>query len=80
MHFLLFRKFRRRKSTQIALELIFFVSKKFVICKIPNTLKLFCFNVDSSVLLNEVVQFFFHDICHFFVCIVDCMKLEKRII
>ena len=39
-----------------------------------NTLKLFWFTIDSSVLLNEGVQFFFHDICHFFVCIADCLK------
>ena len=73
-HFLLFRKFRRRKSARIALELFFFVSQKFVICKILNPLKLFWFTVDSSVLLNEGVQFFFHDICHFFVCIADCQS------
>ena len=42
--------------------------------KIPNTLKLFWFTVDSSVLLKERVQIFFHDICHFFVCIADCQS------
>ena len=36
---------------------------------------------DSSVLLlNEGVQFFFHDICHYFVYITDFIKLYKRII
>ena len=33
--------------------------------KILNTLKLFWFTVDSSGILNEGVQLFFHDICHF---------------
>ena len=42
-----------------------------------NTLKLFWFTLDSSVLLNEEVQFFFHDICHFFGCIVDCQSKDK---
>ena len=79
-HFLLFQEFRRRKSTGIALEFLFLVSQKFVIYKILNTLKLFWFTIDSSVLLNEGVQFFFHDICHFFICIADCIKLYKRII
>ena len=64
----------------MALEFIFLVSQKFVIYNILNTLKLFWFTIDSSVLLNEGVQFFFHDICHFFVCIADCIKLYKRII
>ena len=63
-HFLLFRKFRRTKSTRIALELIFLVSQKFVIYKMLNTLKLFWFTIHSSV-LNEGVQFFFDDIYHF---------------
>ena len=54
--------------------------EKFVTYKIFNTLKLFWCTVDSSVLLNEGVQFFFHDICHFFVCIADCTKLYKMII
>ena len=40
-HFLLFWKFRRRKSTQIALEFIFFVSQKIVVYKILNTLNNF---------------------------------------
>ena len=40
-HFLLFRKFRRRKSTQIALEFIFFVSQKIVVYKILSTLNNF---------------------------------------
>ena len=45
-----------------------------------NTLKLFWFTIDSSVLLNEGVQFFFHDIIsHFFVDIADCINLHKRI-
>ena len=47
------------------------------IYKILNTLKLFWFTVDSSVLLNEGVQFFFHDICHFFVRIADCRSSRK---
>ena len=59
---------------------IFLVSQKFVIYKILNSLKLFWFTTDSSVLPNKGVQFFFHDICHFHVCIADCMKLCKRII
>ena len=62
------------------LEFIFLVSQKFVMYKILNTLKLFSFTIDSSVLLNEGVQFFFHDICHFFVCIADFLKLNERII
>ena len=53
----------------MALEFIFLVSQKFVIYNILNTLKLFWFTFDSSLLLNEGIQFFFHDICHFFVCI-----------
>ena len=73
-HFLLFRKLRRRKSTRITLELIFLVSHKFVIYKILNTPKLLLFTVDSSVLLIEGDQFFFHDICQFFVCIADCQS------
>ena len=56
------------------LEFIFLVSEKFVIYKILNTLKLFRFTVDSSVLPNEGVQIFYHDICHFFVCIADCQS------
>ena len=84
-YFLLFRKFRRRKSTRIALEFILLVSQKFVINKIINTLKLFLFTVDSSVLLNERAQFLFHDICFlllflFFFCIADCIKLYKSIV
>ena len=75
-HFLLFQKFRRRKSTRTALKFIFLVSQKFIIYKILNTLKPFWFNVDFSVLLDEEVQFFFHEICHFchffFVCVADC--------
>ena len=63
------------------LELRFiFVSQKFVIYKILNTLKLFWFTIDSFVLLNEGVPFFFHDIRHFFVCIGGFIKLYKRII
>ena len=61
----------------MALEFIFLVSQKFVIYKILNNLKLFWFTADSSVLLNEGGQFFFHDICYFFVCIPDCTKLYK---
>ena len=80
MHFLLFRKFRRRESAGIALEFAFLVSQEFVIYKILNSLQLFWFTIDSSVLLNEGGQFFFHDICYFFVCIADCTKLYKRII
>ena len=57
-----------------------FVSEKFVIYEILNTLKLFWFTIDSYVVLNEVAQFFFHEICQFFVCIADCIKLYKRII
>ena len=72
MHFLLFRKFKRRKSTRIALEFVFLVPQMFAMYKIINTLKLFWFNFDSSVLVNKGVQFFFHDICHFFICIADC--------
>ena len=64
-HFLLFRKFRRRKSTQIALEFIFLVSQKFVIYKLLNTLKVLWFTIDSSVLLNQGFQFFFHILCLF---------------
>ena len=57
-----------------------FVSEKFVMYEILNTLKLFWFTIDSYVVLNEVAQFFFHEICRFFVCIADCIKLYKRII
>ena len=65
----------------MALEFIFLVSQKFVRYKKKiNTLKLRWFTIDSSVLLNEGVQFFFHDICHFFVCTADCIKFYKRII
>ena len=45
-----------------------------------NTLKLFWFTIDSSVLLNEAGQFFFYDMCYFFVCIANCIKLYKKII
>ena len=45
---------------------IFLASQKFIIYKILNSLKLFWFTIDSSVLLNKGVQFFFHDISHFF--------------
>ena len=62
------------------LEFIFLVSQKSVIYKLLNTPKPFWFTIDSSVLLNEGVQFFFHDICPFFVCIADFIKLYKRII
>ena len=50
------------------------------IYKIVNTLKLFWLTVDSSVLLNEGVQFFFHDICHFFVCIADCNSSRNLVL
>ena len=46
--------------------------KKFVIYKILNIFKLFWFTVNSSVLSNKGIQFFFHDICHLFACIADC--------
>ena len=54
----------------------------FLFCKslLLITLKLFWFTIASSIPLNKGVQFFFHDICHFFVCIADCIKLYKRII
>ena len=45
-----------------------------MIYKTLSHLKLFWFVVDFSVLLNEDVQFFFHDIRHFFVCIADCQS------
>ena len=70
----------RRKNARIALEFIFLLSQKFVTYKTLNALKLFWFAIDSSVLLNEGGQFFFHDICYFFVCIADCIKLYKKII
>ena len=66
------------KNFRIELEFIFLVSKKFVIYKILNSLKLFWLTIDSSVSLKEAAQFSFHDICHFFVCIADCIKLYKR--
>ena len=66
------------KNSRIELEFIFLVSKKFVIYKILNSRKLFWLTIDSSVLLKEGVQFSFHDICGFFVCIADCVKLYKR--
>ena len=47
--------------------------------KILNTLKLFWITIDSSVLLNEEVQFFFDGICDFFVCTADCKKLYERV-
>ena len=47
------------------------------IYKILNTLTLFWFTVDSSVLLNEGVQFFFHDICQFFVSFADCQSCRN---
>ena len=50
----------------MTLKFIFLVSQKFVIYKILNTLKPFWFTIGSSVPLNEGVQFFFHDTCHFF--------------
>ena len=62
------------------LEFIFLFSQTLVIYKILNTLKLFWFTINSSVLLNERDQFFFHDICYVFVCIAGCIKLYKRII
>ena len=62
------------------LEFIFLASQKFVIEKILKPLKIFLLTIDSSVLLNEGGQFFFHDICHFFVFIADCIKLYKRIV
>ena len=73
-HFRLFQKFRRRKSARIAWEFIFLVSQKFVIYKILNTLKLFSFTVDSSVLLNKGVQFSYHGISYFFVSTADCQS------
>ena len=45
-----------------------------------NTLKLFWFTIDSSVLLNEGVQFFSLHLSFFFVYIADCIKLYKKII
>ena len=63
-----------RKITRIALELIFFVSQKFVTYKILNTLKLFSFTVDSSVLLNEGFRFSFMTFVMFFVCVADCQS------
>ena len=72
------------KSAQIALQFTFLVSQKLVIYKILNTLKLFWFAIDSSVLLNEEDQFFddssFMTSVIFFVCIADCIKLYGRII
>ena len=50
------------------------------VCNMQNTLELFWFTIDSSGLPHEGVQFFFHDICRFFVCIADSTKLYKRII
>ena len=50
------------KKIRIALEFIFLVSQKFVIYKILNTLKLFWFTFNLSVLLNKGVQSFIHDI------------------
>ena len=79
VHFLLFRKFRRRKITEIALEFVYFSFTKVCNIQNPQYSKLFWFPIDSSVLLNEGVQSFFHDICHFFVCTADCNKLYKRI-
>ena len=64
----------------MALEFIFLVSQKFVIYNILNTLKLFWFTIYSSVLLSDGVHFFFHEICHVFVCIADCIKLYKSYI
>ena len=49
------------------------IAQRITYYKILNALKLFWFTVDSFVLFNEGVQFFFHDICHFFVCIADCL-------
>ena len=62
------------------LEVFFLFHKSFVIYKILYTLKLSWFTIDSSTVRNKGVQFFFHDICHFFVCIADCIKICKRII
>ena len=47
------------KNARIALQFTFLVSQKLVIYKILNTLKLFWFAIDSSVLLNEEDQFFY---------------------
>ena len=54
-HFLLFWKFRRRKSARITIEFVFLVSQKFVTYKILNTLNLFWLTIDSSVLPNDDV-------------------------
>ena len=53
-----------------------------MIYKILNTLKRFWFTIDSSVLLNEGVQFFFHDICHFFlfVLLIKIKIIQKSFI
>ena len=59
------RNLEEEKVLELRWNLFFLVSQKFVIYKILNTLKLFCFIIDSSVLLKEGVQFFFHGICHF---------------
>ena len=45
-----------------------------------NTLKLFWFTIDSSVLFNMETQFSFHEMLHFFVCIANCLKSYKMII
>ena len=73
---------RNLEEARVVLEFIFFVSQKFVIYKILNTLKLFWFTIDSSVLLNEGVQFFFHGICHFclFVLLLKIEIIQKNFI
>ena len=37
-------------------------------------IRIWTFTIDSSLLLDEGVQFFFHDMCHFSVAIADCVK------
>ena len=59
---------RRRNSNGGGVDLDFFWMIWYgisLIYKILNTLKRFWFTVDSSLLLNEEVQLFFYDICHF---------------
>ena len=70
-HFLLFWKFRRRKSTQIALEFFSYFTKS---CIIQNTQysKLFQFTIDPFVLLDERDEFFFHEMSFF--CLRYCIE------
>ena len=77
-HLLRFWKFIR-KITRIALELIFFVSQKFVTYKILNTLKLFSFTIDSSVLLNEGFRFSFLSCSLFVLLIVNLAGISSPI-